>query len=94
MDGSTSKSTEIASPTDIVVAMLHTCTRCSGPAAAVMAFDYAAAEVWIEDLLAEPIPGQGYVLCGPCGDRMTPPLGWRLSDRRNTVRLFAPLEVA
>lgn len=74
--------------------MLQTCVRCPNPAAALMAFDYGAAEVWIEDLDAAPTPGQGYVLCGPCGDRMTPPLGWRLSDRRNTTRLFAPLEVA
>jgi len=58
-----------------------------------MAFDYGDAEVWIEDLTQVPDPGQGYVLCGPCGDRMTPPLGWRLSDRRNTTQLFAPIDV-
>ena len=76
-----------------VITMLHTCVRCTGPAAAVMTFDYGQAEVWIDDLTDAPDPGQGYVLCGACGDRMTPPLGWRLSDRRNTTRLFSPLEV-
>ncbi len=74
--------------------MLHRCVRCPGPGAAIMAFDYAGAEVWIEDLDSAPDPGRGYILCGPCADRMTPPLGWRLSDRRNATRLFAPLEVA
>ena len=74
--------------------MLHLCVRCTGPAAAIMSFDYGEAEVWIEDLIEAPAPGEGYILCAPCGDKMTPPLGWRLSDRRNPTRLFAPLEVA
>jgi hypothetical protein len=79
---------------DIVTDMLHSCAKCPNPAAALMAFDYERAEVWIEELVDAPDPGQGYALCGPCADKMTPPLAWRLSDRRNTSRLFAPLEVA
>lgn len=59
-----------------------------------MAFDYGEADVWITDLVEAPEPGRGYPMCAPCADRMTPPIGWRLSDRRTATRLFAPLEVA
>ncbi len=58
-----------------------------------MAFDYAAAEVWIDDLTDVRMKG-GYQLCAGHADRLTPPLGWRLADRRTSPRLFVPLEVA
>jgi len=59
-----------------------------------MAFDYSAAEVWLEDLLVAPRAGEGYAMCAQCADKLTPPLGWRLADRRSVLPLFAPLEVA
>ncbi len=58
-----------------------------------MSFDYGAAEVWIDDVTADYRQG-GYLLCAVHADRLTPPLGWRLADRRTATRLFAPLEVA
>ncbi len=70
------------------------CVRCAAPGAALMAFDYPAAEVWLEDLRVAPKPGQGYPMCAQCADKLTPPLGWRLADRRSVTPLFAPLEVA
>lgn len=73
---------------------MSACCRCTAPGAAIMSFDYPAAEVWLEDLRAHPQPGQGYVMCTKCADKLTPPLGWRLADRRSVARLFAPLEVA
>ena len=74
--------------------MVHSCVRCPSTPVAFMAFDYDAAEVWIDDAASAPERGHGYFLCGPCADKMTPPLSWRLSDRRYTTRLFAPAEVA
>lgn len=59
-----------------------------------MSFSYEDRAVWLEDLLAPVGPGDGYSLCADHANRMTPPLGWTLTDHRSTTRLFAPLEVA
>jgi hypothetical protein len=52
-----------------------------------MTFDYDARAVWL--LEVEMTDGGGYALCTSHADRMTPPLGWTLTDRRNVTRLFA-----
>lgn len=54
-----------------------------------MTFDYEARAVWLGEFDAEPGMGGGYALCTPHADRMTPPMGWTLTDRRNVTRLFA-----
>lgn len=59
-----------------------------------MSYDYGDRAVWLDELNAAVEPGSGYPLCSKHADRLTPPLGWTLTDRRSTVRLFAPLEVA
>jgi hypothetical protein len=69
--------------------MLFTCVRCGAPAAAAMSFDYPERSVWLNEL-EDGVAG-GYVLCGRHADRLTPPLGWTLTDRRNVTRLFAPV---
>ncbi len=75
--------------------MIERCVRCSGPAAIVMAFDYRQRLVWLEDLTEPVIPGAGYAFCVQHADRLTPPLGWTLTDRRASVgHLFTSLEVA
>lgn len=58
-----------------------------------MSFDYGDSSVWLDDLTDSPIPG-GYRLCADHADRMTPPQGWTLTDRRTVTRLFAPVHVA
>jgi hypothetical protein len=76
-----------------VAHMFIACVRCGSPAAAVMSYDYETREVWVDDpRIVE--PGTGYSLCAAHADRLTPPLGWTLTDQRTAVRLFAPLEVA
>lgn len=55
-----------------------------------MSFDYDERSVWLADLDDRPDEGIGYSLCTRHADRMTPPLGWTLTDRRNVTRLFAP----
>ncbi len=55
-----------------------------------MSFDYDGRAVWLGELDRQPEPGQGFSMCTPHADRLTPPLGWTLTDRRNVTRLFAP----
>ncbi|REK19853.1 MAG: DUF3499 family protein [Actinobacteria bacterium] len=73
--------------------MLVSCTRCNSPAAVMMTFNYTDSAVWLDDMTTASEP-YGYPLCANHGDRMTPPHGWTLTDRRTTTRLFAPLSVA
>lgn len=68
--------------------MLYTCVRCATPAASLMTFDYEQRAVWLEEFEDDSIPG-GYALCTPHADRLTPPYGWTLTDRRNVTKLFA-----
>ena len=73
--------------------MTVSCTRCGAPAAAVMTFNYSDGAVWMDDL-SDPIDKYGYLMCADHADRMTPPHGWTLTDRRTVTRLFAPVQVA
>ncbi|MDH5371843.1 MAG: DUF3499 family protein [Acidimicrobiia bacterium] len=74
--------------------MIGSCARCGTPAASVMSYDYADRAIWLDDIREGVPPGAGYMMCGQHSDRLTPPLGWTLTDRRTAARLFAPLEVA
>lgn len=58
-----------------------------------MTFVYVESSVWLDDLV-DPVTGPGYSLCADHADRMTPPQGWTLTDRRTVTRLFAPVNVA
>jgi hypothetical protein len=76
-----------------VLAMVLSCVRCGSPSAALMTFLYSDAAVWLDDLVDDAGPF-GYALCADHADRMIPPQGWTLTDRRTVTRLFAPLSVA
>jgi hypothetical protein len=41
--------------------------------------------VWLDDLAAEDHPST-YDLCAAHADRLTPPQGWTLADRRRSAR--------
>jgi hypothetical protein len=60
-----------------------------------MSYDYEARSVWLDDIV-EPIrTGTGWPMCDDHAERMTPPVGWILVDRRGSERrLFSSLEVA
>jgi hypothetical protein len=75
--------------------MFERCVRCGAPSAIRMSFDYGGRVVWLDDIV-EPIPvGTGWPMCDAHADRLTPPMGWTLVDRRRSERrLFASLEVA
>ena len=59
----------------------------------MMSFSYPESLVWLDDLL-DAVHPYGYALCADHADRMTPPQGWTLADRRSVTRLFAPVHVA
>jgi hypothetical protein len=59
-----------------------------------MSYRYSERAVWLDDLAAGIEPGIDYPFCTAHAERLSPPLGWTLTDRRTVVRLFAPLEVA
>ena len=62
---------------------------------AVMSFDYGQAEVWLDDRTGPIDPGAGYAMCDRHADRLTPPRGWLLTDRRSIAQpLFVSFDVA
>ena len=73
--------------------MVLSCARCGSPAATAMTFSYQDSAVWLDDIV-KGVEDHGYPLCADHSDRMTPPQGWTLTDRRTVTRLFAPLSVA
>ena len=73
-----------------VPAMPISCVRCPTPAGATMTFDYEDRAVWLHEFDKVPERDAGYALCTAHADRLTPPVGWTLTDRRNVTRLFAP----
>jgi hypothetical protein len=56
-----------------------------------MTYHYAERAVWLFELDSPDPSGTGYAFCTSHADRMSPPLGWTLTDRRNVTRLFAPV---
>jgi hypothetical protein len=58
-----------------------------------MTFSYRDSAVWMDDL-ANGLEPHAYAMCADHADRMIPPQGWTLTDRRTVTRLFAPLSVA
>jgi hypothetical protein len=60
------------------------CSRngCAEPAEATVSLAYGAREVLIGDLTADRDPNL-LELCGSHADRLSPPLGWVLHDRRS-----------
>ncbi len=71
------------------------CVRCSAPATAVMAFNYPEGKVWVDDLAGDGPVTPGYAMCEAHAERVSPPVGWTLTDLRTPVRpLFVDREVA
>ncbi len=60
-----------------------------------MSFNYDDRTVWLHDLTEPVSPGAEYAMCETHAERLTPPVGWTLIDRRQPIRpLFVSLEVA
>lgn len=60
-----------------------------------MTYVYEERQIWLADLDG-PIPaGAGYAMCETHANRLSPPVGWMLNDRRQPIRqLFPTREVA
>jgi hypothetical protein len=70
---------------------------CAGAGAAVLAYDYAAGIAVLDDPPEGFLSPHLYVLCARCAERIRPPKGWVLDDRRSEPRLFVeqdPVPVA
>ena len=75
--------------------MSRRCSRCTcnAPAVITLTYQYARALVWIDDLTPERDP-HAYDLCADHGERINPPAGWRLEDRRNRFLFVIPNRLA
>ncbi|HEX2240622.1 MAG TPA: DUF3499 family protein [Actinomycetota bacterium] len=56
--------------------------NCARPGTAVLAFDYDSRKAMIEDRDRRQISPHLYLLCTLCAEKLRPPLGWTLDDRR------------
>ena len=71
------------------------CCRCGVLATAAMSYEYESQQVWVGELTAPIEPGAAYAMCEQHADRLTPPVGWTLTDSRTAARsLVLALEVA
>jgi hypothetical protein len=61
---------------------------CARPAAVLLAYDYSARLALLEDAPDGEMSPHFYAMCHPCADRLTPPRGWLLDDRRSRPPLF------
>ncbi len=64
--------------------MTRQCSRtgCAEPATTTLAYQYARAQVWLDDLTPERDPHR-YDLCERHTGTLSVPNGWRLEDRRS-----------
>jgi hypothetical protein len=63
------------------------CARpaCGGPVAAWFTYDYAGQQVWLDDAGPDAGPdggGSRWALCAGHAERLRPPRGWVIQDRR------------
>ncbi|MBW3594724.1 MAG: DUF3499 family protein, partial [Actinobacteria bacterium] len=69
-------------------------THCSKPgcphiASVVLAYDYAQQKVVLDDATGGDISPHHYAMCLRCAEKLKPPRGWTIDDRRVAVPLFA-----
>lgn len=75
--------------------MSRQCTRqgCVRSASVTLSYQYARSLVWLDDLSPERDP-HSYDLCTTHADRLSPPSGWHLEDRRVRVHVYDPGRLA
>lgn len=75
--------------------MARRCTRqgCVHLATTTLTYQYARSLVWLDDLSADRDP-HAYDMCDQHADRLTPPSGWHLEDRRHRVQVYEPGRLA
>ncbi|MDQ3962803.1 MAG: DUF3499 domain-containing protein [Actinomycetota bacterium] len=63
---------------------------CAQVGGAVLTYDYDARLAFLDDPIGDRVSPHAYVLCVSCADRLDPPRGWLLDDRRSEPPLFVP----
>ena len=53
-----------------------------------MDFDYEERRAFLDDPVAGQLSPHSYLLCTLCAEKLTPPRGWELQDRRDKPQLF------
>lgn len=61
----------------------------------MLSYDYASRRALLDDPVRGELSPHVYVLCTRCAERLRPPRGWELQDRRSEPPLFLdrPAEV-
>ena len=59
-----------------------------------MRFQYASAQIWLDDLDGIIDPGSGYAMCDGHASALTAPVGWLIADRRSPMMSLFSVEVA
>jgi Protein of unknown function (DUF3499) len=79
--------------TGIVAQMGRLCSRpaCAEPAVATVSYHYGEQAAWLDQLTPERDP-HAYDMCARHAERLRPPRGWMLDDRR--VRSSSPVALA
>ena len=75
--------------TDYRFDMARQCTRqgCVHQATVTLTYQYGRSQVWLDNLSPERDP-HAYDLCDQHANRLTPPAGWHLEDRRQRVHVY------
>ena len=61
---------------------------CTRPGAVVLAYDYSERKALLDDPATGELSPHVYILCTKCAEKLRPPKGWELEDRRSEPPLF------
>lgn len=69
---------------------MNLCSKpsCTRPGAVVLAYDYSERKALLDDPAAGELSPHVYILCMRCAEKLRPPKGWDLEDRRCKPPLF------
>lgn len=69
---------------------MNLCSKpsCTRPGAVVLAYDYAERKALLDDPSNGRLSPHVYILCNKCAEKLRPPQGWELEDRRSEPPLF------
>ena len=69
---------------------MNLCSKpsCTRPGAVVLAYDYSERKALLEDPATGELSPHVYILCTRCAEKLRPPKGWELEDRRSEPPLF------
>ena len=74
---------------------MNLCSKpsCTRPGAVVLAYDYAERKAVLDDPEKGQLSPHVYILCSRCAEKLKPPKGWELEDRRSEPPLFVEREL-